>query len=324
MSQLLAIALNTFREAIRNRIFAGLVLFTIGMLVVVAAFSSASLHEEARLMKDMGLFLTSTFSVVIAVFVGVNLLYKEIERKTIYTVAPKPIFRAQFLLGKYLGLAMTLVVQLMVLGAALAALYGFATDAPHLLGWLVALWLGWGALDFLLVIVGTRRLEPGTMGELPVAFDAMRRVVAVVFGACLIGYTVWVLPLAMLQALLLIFVEVLIVTAVAMLFSSFSTPMLSGMLTFGVFIIGRFADRISLADLMGGDEPDAMTRNAEAVLRWIERVLPDLTLYNATPYVVYEQPIPWAYVGQASLYGLTYAAIALGISTLLFAQRDFT
>lgn len=323
MSQILAIALNTFREAIRNRIFAGMVLFTIGMLVVVAGFSSASLHEEARLMKDMGLFLTSTFSVLIAVFVGVNLLYKEIERKTIYTVAPKPIFRAQFLFGKYLGLCMTLAIQLVVLGSALAALYGFATDAEHLLGWLILVWIAWGVLDFLIVIIGTRRLAPGTMGELPVAFDAVRRVLGVLFGAALIGYTVWVLPLAMLQALVLIYVEVLIVTAVAMLFSSFSTPVLSGMLTFGVFIIGRFADRISLAELVGANEPDELTQRAETLLRWIEILLPDLTLYNATPYVVYEQPIPWEYVGQATTYGLTYAGITLVLSALLFSQRDF-
>lgn len=324
MSQILAIALNTFREAIRNRIFAGLVLFTIGMLVVVAGFSSASLHEEARLMKDMGLFLTSTFSVLIAVFIGVNLLYKEIERKTIYTVAPKPIFRAQFLFGKYLGLSMTLAIQLVVLGAALAALYGFATDATHLLGWLIALWIGWGIGDFLVVIVGTRRLAPGALGELPVAFDAARRGLAVLFGAALIGYTVQVLPMSMLQALLLIYVEVLLITAVAMLFSSFSTPVLSGMLTFGVFVIGRFADRISLAELVGDAEPDELTRGAESVLKWIEILLPDLTLYNATPYVVYDQAIPWGYVGQATLYGLTYAAVTLILSALLFSQRDFT
>ena len=120
MMQMLAIALNTFREAIRNRLFAAMLLMTVGMLIVVAAFSSASLHEEVRLMKDMGLFLTSTLSVVIAIFVGVNLVYKEIERKTIYTVAPKPIHRSQFLMGKFLGLAFTLAVQVIFLGAALA------------------------------------------------------------------------------------------------------------------------------------------------------------------------------------------------------------
>ncbi len=91
MNGVYTIALNTFRESIRNKVFASLGLFAVGILAVVAAMSRASLNEEIRLMKDLGLFLVSTFSVVIAVFVGVNLLYQEIERKTIYTVVPKPI-----------------------------------------------------------------------------------------------------------------------------------------------------------------------------------------------------------------------------------------
>ena len=332
MSQLLAIALNTFREAIRNRLFAAMVLFAIGMLVVVAAFSSASLNEEVRLMKDMGLFLTSTFSVLISIFVGVNLVYKEIERKTIYTVAPKPIFRAQFLFGKYLGLSLTLGVLLVILGSALAGLYAIATDTGAMLGWLVALWIAWVMLDFLVVIIGSRRLTPGSRGELPVAFDAIRRGLAFIFGALLVGYTVMLLPASMLQALLLIYVETQIVTAVALLFSSFSSPMLSGMLTFGVFVIGRFSDRLSAFKMAGPQiadvnapppPPDESLQNIESIVHFVADLCPDLTIYNTTPYVVYEQTIPWAYMGQSTLYGLSYIAVTLALAAIMFSRRDF-
>lgn len=330
MSQLLAIALNTFREAIRNRLFAAMVLFAIGMLVVVAAFSSASLNEEVRLMKDMGLFLTSTFSVLISIFVGVNLVYKEIERKTIYTVAPKPIFRAQFLFGKYLGLSMTLAVLLVILGSALAGLYAIATDTGALLGWLVALWVAWVVLDFGVVIIGSRRLTPGSRGELPIAFDTIRRALALLFGALLVTYTVLLLPSSMLQALLLIYVETQIVTAVALLFSSFSSPMLSGMLTFGVFVIGRFSDRLSSFQIEGPKvaspndvAADSSMQGLESVVHFVANICPDLTIYNTTPYVVYEQSIPWAYMGQSTIYGLSYIVVILALAAIMFSRRDF-
>ena len=330
MSQMLAIALNTFREAIRNRLFAAMVLFAIGMLVVVAAFSSASLNEEVRLMKDMGLFLTSTFSVLISIFVGVNLVYKEIERKTIYTVAPKPIFRAQFLFGKYLGLSLTLAVLLVILGSALAGLYAVATDAGSLLGWLILLWLGWVVLDFAVVIIGSRRLTPGSRGELPIAFDTIRRGLAFIFGGLLVAYTVMLLPSSMLQALLLIYVETQIVTAVALLFSSFSSPMLSGLLTFGVFVIGRFSDRLSTFKLEPaktiGDAvavADDSMQGVESIVHFVADICPDLTIYNTTPYVVYEQSIPWAYMGQSTVYGLSYIAVTLALAAIMFSRRDF-
>ena len=105
MRKILAVARNTFREAVRNRIFASLIFFTLALLGFALAMSSASLNEEVRLMTDVGLFLTSTAAVFIAIFTGVNLVYKELERKTIYTLMAKPISRPQFLLGKYLRLA---------------------------------------------------------------------------------------------------------------------------------------------------------------------------------------------------------------------------
>lgn len=320
MSQMLAIALNSYRESIRNRLFAGMVFFAVAMLGIVAAFSVASLNEELRIMKDIGLFLTSSFMVLIAVFVGVNLLYKEIERKTIYTVAPKPIFRFQFVLGKFIGLALTLAILAVILGSALAGLYALANGKPLWLGMLLGVWVLWYLGDFLVVAIGSRQIEPGARGELPVAYDRMRRAVSVLFFLLLVGYTLWLLPLGMIKAVLLLYIEALIVTSVALFFASFSTPILSGILALGVFAVGRFSNDV--ANFRMQVEPGEVDLVGN-LMQAVATVCPDLTLYNTTPFVVYEHPIAWSYVAQSAFYGLTYAAIALSLACLIFSRRDF-
>jgi ABC-type transport system involved in multi-copper enzyme maturation permease subunit len=262
MRQLFVIALNTFREAVRNRIFASLIVFSIAMMLLTVAVSSASLNEEIRIIKDIGLFLTSTFSALICVFVGVNLVYKEIERKTVYTILPKPIQRWQFLFGKYAGTAATMSVQVAVMGGVL-----------------------WGL--FL------------SMGE---AFGVV-----------------------MLQALWLIYVEILVVGAIALFFSSFSTPFLSGMLTLGIFIVGRFSETlssISLKPQSPADDPEALAR-LSALIRGVASVLPDLSKFNVTPNVVYGHALQADVVLWATLEGGTYALLLLVLASWLLSRRDF-
>ncbi len=258
MTQIFGIALNTFREAVRNRIFLSLILFAVAMLLITMAVSSASLNEELRLMKDVGLFLISTFSVLISIFIGVNLVYKEIERKTVYTVIPKPIYRFQFLLGKYLGLAITMASQLVVMALVLAGLF----------------WAMEGS-----------------------------------FG------------LGMLQAILLIYVEVLIVISVALLFSSFSTPLLSGLLTVGTFIVGRFVEDLMNLRLVSQEEKSV--EGLASLVKVVVKLAPDLSIFNTTPYVVYETSLPWGYLLDGALYGLSYIGICLLFASLIFSRRSF-
>lgn len=324
MSQIIAIALNTFREAIRNRVFFALVLFAIGMLLMTLAVSSASLHEEVRLMKDVGLFLTSSFAVLISIFVGVNLVYKEIERKTVYTIMPKPIPRASFLLGKYAGLAGTMAIQIGIMGAVLAALFASIDKALTPVLVLLAGLLGWWVLDFVLQAVGARQLDPTARGDMPVHIDRLRRLLAAGVAVGGMVFTVSTLSTEVLQALFLIYIEVLIIIALAMVFSSFSTPFLSGGLTFGVFLLGRFADSLAQLSLNKADAPpDPALTQLEDLIHGLAQVVPDLTRYNTTPYVVYESAIEWSYVGWATAYGLTYAALSLALAAVLFQRRDF-
>src|SRR5262250_3233226 len=121
----LAIARNTFREAVRDRVLYNLVLFV--MLLTGAAIFIGELSggQERKIIVDLGLSAMLLFGVFIAIFVGVGLVYKEIERRTIYAIFSKPVGRGEFLVGKYLGLCLTLLINVAVMGfgVSLALIY---------------------------------------------------------------------------------------------------------------------------------------------------------------------------------------------------------
>lgn len=132
--RIFSIARNTFREAIRNRVLAILVFFAVALIAFSTVLGALSLHEDIRIIKDLGLSGIDLFGVVISLFLGVNLLAKELERKTVYSMLSKPIRRSEFLLGKYLGLVMTMTLLVAVMSAVLA----------------LVLWLKGGSHDVLL------------------------------------------------------------------------------------------------------------------------------------------------------------------------------
>ena len=121
MRRIAAVARNTFREAARNKILYSLLFFALGLIISALALGQLSVHEDRRMIRDVGLFGVDVFSVLIAIFVGVNLLYKELALKTVYTILPKPIARWEFVLGKWLGVMATLVAQIVIMGLVLAA-----------------------------------------------------------------------------------------------------------------------------------------------------------------------------------------------------------
>src|SRR6266852_4100010 len=187
-----AIARNAFREAVRDRIVYNLVIFALLLIAGAIFLGELSAGEEAKIIVDLGLSAMLLFGVFIAIFVGVGLVYKEIERRTLYAILSKPIGRGEFLLGKYLGLCLTLLVNVAIMGAGLSLALLYVKR-------------GW---DPLVV-----RIWP---------------------------------------AIFLIYIELAILTGVAMLFSAFSSPALSALLTFFVFVIGHFSAALqTLANSMG-------------------------------------------------------------------------
>jgi ABC-type transport system involved in multi-copper enzyme maturation permease subunit len=255
LNRLVAIALNTFREAVRDRILYGIVFFAVAFLLFSLVLGALSLNQEERVLVDVGIAGISIFSVIIAVFLGVSLLFKEIERKTLYTVLPKPVRRWEFIVGKFLGLVATLFVQVALMGVVLAAL----------------LWVK----------------------DVPV-------------GAHVLG------------SLLLVFLEVTLVSAVALFFSSFSTPFVSGVLTLGVFVMGRVLD--AFQEIVAKGAP-ALRSIGEVVMV----IAPNFYLYapGAQTLSVSEPGlVPAMYLLKVGSYTLIYAAILITFASAIFSRRD--
>ena len=261
IGRIYAIAINTFREAIRNRILYGIIAVVIGLNLFGTVLGEMSLHEEARVARDIGLTGVKLFGSVTAIILGVSLLYGEIQRRTIHTIISKPIHRYEFVLGKYLGMVVTLTL-------------------------LVAM--------FTLAMSGLLRAQG-------VAFST-----------------------AITQAVLLGYVEVLIVAGIAVFFSSFSSPYLSGVFTFGLFVAGRLTPEMRAA--VDQTQIDWVRSVCQVALR----LVPDLHLFSVSgstvqgQYVsVHSDFVSWGYVGAATAYGVLYIAALLVLSIIIFARRDF-
>lgn len=251
-----AIARNAFREAVRDRVLYNLVVFVLLLIAGAILLGEVSAGQEAKIIVDLGLSAILLFGVFIAIFVGVGLVYKEIERRTLYAILSKPIGRGQFLLGKYLGLCLTLLVNVAIMGVGLSLA-------------LIYVKRGWDPL--------AARIWP---------------------------------------AIFLIYVELAILTGVAMLFSAFSSPALSALLTFFVFVIGHFSsDLKTLAGSMGS----APTRWVFAGLYYL---LPNLTNYNAITPAAHGQAPGIGSLLAAAGYGLIYIGVLLAAAALVFSRRN--
>jgi ABC-type transport system involved in multi-copper enzyme maturation permease subunit len=251
-----AIARNAFREAVRDRVLYNLVVFVLLLIAGAIFLGEISAGQEAKIIVDLGLSAILLFGVFIAIFVGVGLVYKEIERRTLYAILSKPIGRGQFVLGKYLGLCLTLLVNVSIMGVGLSLA-------------LIYVKRGWDPL--------AARIWP---------------------------------------AIFLIYIELAILTGVAMMFSAFSSPALSALLTFFVFVIGHFSTDLKA---LAGSMSSAPTRWVFAGLYYL---LPNLTNYNAiTPAAHGQIPEAGALLA-AALYGLIYIGVLLAGTALVFSRRN--
>jgi len=124
-----AIAQNTLREAVRNKILFGLLFFALLMIASGMIVSALSYVENARILQDVGLAAIRLFGVAMAIFLGIEVISREVERRTVFSVLAKPISRGTFLLGKYLGLILTLWLQVLLMAVAFA-LISLLAQAP--------------------------------------------------------------------------------------------------------------------------------------------------------------------------------------------------
>jgi Cu-processing system permease protein len=306
LARIYAIAVNTFREAVRDRVLYGVLGFACAVLFFTLAIAELSVHEQARVVADLGLASISLFSVIVAMFLGSSLLYKEIERKTLYVILPKPVHRAEFLLGKYFGIFLTAFVFVALMGALQLWITGVQAGAklPLVVGVLLAL----------LALLGLALFFARDRTAVLVPYSLIALATCALFANTT---TAEIEPV--LAQLFLCAVEVLVLAAVALLFSSFSTPFLTGAFTMGIWLLGRSADDMAT---MKSKQLAAPVRE---LLHVLAEVVPNLQLYVPGRSLLAGQGkvALWLYVGQVTLYGCMYAAILLFLAALIFRRRDF-
>jgi ABC-type transport system involved in multi-copper enzyme maturation permease subunit len=135
-----AVAGNTLREAIRNRVLYTLLAFALLLIGSSILLANLSYVEQGRILQDIALGSMRLFGVALAIAVGINLIHREVERRTIYTILAKPISRGEFLLGKYLGLVATIWMLVAIMSVVFVAV-SLADGTPVGLGHAAALLL---------------------------------------------------------------------------------------------------------------------------------------------------------------------------------------
>jgi ABC-type transport system involved in multi-copper enzyme maturation permease subunit len=249
------IAFNTFREAVRDRVLYNLIIFALLLVGASILFGQISVGIERIVLVNLGLTAISLFGIVIAIFIGIGLVSKEMDKRTLYTVLARPVRRWEFILGKFFGLVGTLAVNtfFMALGFFAALLY-LAHKFQRADGWLV---------------------------------------VAIYF----------------------IVLEVVMVTALALLFSAFSTPLESAVFAFLLFIIGTFSDDLHhFAAAAHGLTKGFITLAAYLV--------PNFATLNVIARVAHAQPLSGTLIIYNSLYALLYATAVMAGAVLIFERRN--
>ena len=308
LARVSAVALNTYREAVRARILYGLfglALATAAYSVIVGAFA---LNSGMRVISDLGAASISLYGIVVAVVLGATSLYRELELKTIFPILARPIRRSEYLVGKYLGTVLTLAVFIAANSGVLLLALGVEGGRSGL----AALALGVG-ITLAAGVLAWRSARARTFTPIPWAFALLAA------GA---WFSTWATDdrRVVLGSALLTLAEVSIVTALATVFAAFSSPFLTALLTFGVWLVGRSAD--TLARL----PPRVVTQEIASLCAGIAKIVPNLMLYvPPRPLLTGEASGPplGSYLGMAVVHALAWAVLLLTLASLLFRRRDF-
>lgn len=250
------IAINSYREAVRSKVLGSLLVLPTLIISMGSLMGQMSLHQETRIATNLGIFSTTFFGVIVGIYAMVTLLHTEFERRTIYTLLSKPIYRWQFLIGKFLGasaVCATIVGALCLVSAGMLIYYGGSLHSTFFLAYFLA------------------------------------------------------------------FLQSVIISALTLLFATYSSALLSGLFAFGLFIAGNLTPQIE----------DAINHFREVspaivpILKGASWVLPNLDALNVGYELTYAIQLSGGYVLSALFYTLTYTAIVLILAITLFERKDF-
>ncbi len=317
MSKIVAIAFNTFKEAVRNRVLYVLLFFAIIVLLGAWVVSSLAIFGADKIVRDFGVASINIISVLIAVFVGVGLVYNDLDKKTIYTIISKPISRWQFLVGKFLGLLLTIVVNILFMTFFFLAVLYFRdyTSEESMTSAIMT------AAD------GTYRNPSGAETLMYYVGSIFKSLANSILNVVSLGFYSSEVTAGVMRASMLTMLEMTVVTAFAVLFSSFSSPTLSAFMTIIVFLVGRAnEDLYYFADLIqrkaGGVEA---LQGGQALTYWFSlaasHVSPNLAVFDQREAI--SQFMPVEISAYSAAYALVYAGCVLAIATIVFNRRNF-
>jgi ABC-type transport system involved in multi-copper enzyme maturation permease subunit len=308
VGRILAIAMNAYREAMRARVLFGLLAAALVTSIYAVLVATLSLRQELRVVADIGAASLSLYAVLVAIVLGATSLYRELELKTIFPILTRPLRRHEYVIGKYLGTLATLGVFLALDGATvLLLLAAMGKQSGAILGGVLCAFAV--ALAILLVRAKHARV-----------FVVVPWALALLVAAALLAAPAGDERRLVIASLVLTFFEVAIVAAVATLFSSFSSPFLTAIFTFGVFQVGRSAD------LLANLPAKVFCDTIRGIGRALATVMPNLHIYVPPRPLLLGQvanaPL-WPYVTEAGLHALSWALALLSIGALVFRKRDF-
>ncbi|MDP1568876.1 MAG: ABC transporter permease subunit [Vicinamibacterales bacterium] len=267
MRAILLVAGAVFRESVRDRVPYSLVAFAVILMAASYLISQLTAGQDLKIIKDLGLASMSIFGLLIAVFIGIGLVAKEVERRSIFALLVKPMSRDQFLIGKYLGLVLTLIANLGAMTVAYYLVLGYTELTTH-----VSIKAGWPA----------PAVDP-----------------------------------RLLLAIGMILAELMVVTAVALFFSTFSSPLLATLLTLGLWTAGHFnADLRNFGAVVESEV-------AAGIALGLYYLLPNLAPFDIKAEVVHGVPVAWSHLGLTLAYAAVYIAALLTTAVLVFRRRDF-
>jgi len=256
VTRVAAVAWNTFREAVRDRVLYNLVFFALLMIAASVFLGQISLGIETTVLITVGLTAVSVIGLLIAVFTGVGLVSKEIDKRTLYALLSKPVRRWEFLVGKFFGLVLTLAVNTAAMAAAL----------------------------FLALFFVKHSLERA---------DAVV-IVAVYF----------------------ILLKIAIVIALALLFSCFTSQLLSILFTAGLYVAGLFVTE--MRNLSGSHIVPLM----QTFFSWISYVLPNFENFNVMAAAAHGRTVPGSLIVENTAYAVLYCGIVLAAAIVVFSRRN--
>lgn len=251
--RMLAVAHNTFREAVRDKVLYVLLFLAAATILGSKALGWISIGQDIKIVKDISLAAVSVFGVLISIFVGTSLIYKEVDKRTLYTILAQPMHRYEFVFGKYLGLAALLAVMTAAM-TAVAALY-------------------------LLVLGG----QP---------------------------------DMTFFLAALLIYWQLLLITAFALLMSSLTSPILGAIIVFSMFVFGHATNILQ-------DLPQPLQETlASRVLGVVYYIVPNLSNFDIRAEAANGVAVATPYVLWALAYGAVYTVMLLLLAALAFEGKD--